>query len=316
MKRVLVILTDYIESCAEQCEKTGCVGERCFSRCTSSSDDSSLYLWWKQLDCRSDCRYHCMLDREKVRAELGQGPIKYHGKWPLRHLYGFQEPLSILFSALNLVMHFHGLHSFRSLVYYKLPLQPNKKPFYDYVGLWTIYGLLSINAWFWSAVFHSLDIDLTEKLDYSSAVALLGYSMIVALIRSFGLRHDAAKVMVSAPLIAFTTTHILFLLNYEMDYGWNMKVCVAMGTAQLLIWSMWAGVTYHPSRWKLWVVVAGGGVAMLLEIFDFPPYRGFLDAHALWHASTIPLTYTWWNFIKDDAKYRTSILLTKKKKVH
>ncbi|KAL3627098.1 hypothetical protein CASFOL_028461 [Castilleja foliolosa] len=300
-------------SCVEQCETTGCVEEKCFLHCKSSLDDSSgtIYSWWKQSDCQSNCRYHCMLNREQERAQIGEGPIKYHGKWPIQRLLGFQEPLFVLFSALNLFMHFHGLLSYYSLVYDRLPLKPDKKPFYDHAGLWRIYGLLSINAWFWSAVFHSRDTGLTEKLDYSSTVALLGYSLIVAIIRCFGLRLDAAKVMVSAPLIAFTTTHILFLHNYKMDYGWNSKVSVAMGTAQLLIWAIWACVTSHPSRCKLWAVVVGGGLAILLEIYDFHPYQGLLDVHALWHFSTIPITYIWWSFIKDDAKYRTSILLKK-----
>lgn len=88
--------------------------------------------------------------------------------------------------------------------------------------------------------------------------------------------------------------------------GWNMKVCVVMAVAQLLIWAVWAGITRHPSRWKLWLVVVGGGLAMLLEIYDFPPYEGFLDAHAVWHATTIPLTYIWWSFIRDDAEFLTS----------
>ncbi|KAK4353043.1 hypothetical protein RND71_028561 [Anisodus tanguticus] len=41
---------------------------------------------------------------------------------------------------------------------------------------------------------------------------------------------------------------------------------------------------------------------MLIEIYDFPPYATLVDAHALWHATTIPLTYIWWSFIQDDAK--------------
>ncbi|XP_075489270.1 uncharacterized protein LOC142528096 isoform X2 [Primulina tabacum] len=308
-------------ACVGQCEKTGCIGERCFSHCKFSSDGHSLdgpwymqeplYIRWKQWDCQSDCRYHCMIDRETERAELGQGPVKYHGKWPFQRLFGFQEPVSVAFSALNLAMHFHGWLSFFILLYYKLPLKPDKKPLYDYMGLWNIYGILSMNSWFWSAVFHSRDVELTEKLDYSSAVALLGYSLIVALIRSFDVRDEAGRVMVAAPLIAFTTTHILYLNNYKMDYGWNMKVCVVLAVAQLLTWAIWAGITRHPSRWKLWIVVVGGGLAMLLEIYDFPPYQGLMDAHALWHATTIPLTYIWWSFIKDDAELRTSILLKK-----
>jgi len=95
--------------------------------------------------------------------------------------------------------------------------------------------------------------------------------------------------------------------------GWNMIVCVAMGVSQLLLWARWAAVSSHPSNWKLWVVVIAGGLAMLLEIYDFPPYEGYFDAHSIWHAATIPLTILWWSFIRDDAEFRTSSLLKKTK---
>lgn len=271
-----------------------------------------LYLKWKRLDCQGDCHYYCMVERERERQALGNGPVKYHGKWPFRRIFGLQEPASVALSILNLAMHFHGWLSFFILVYYKLPLKQNKT-YYEYTTLWHIYAFLSLNSWFWSAVFHSRDVDLTEKLDYTSAVAVLGYSLIVSIMRSFHVRDEAARVMVAAPLLAFIATHILYLINYKMDYGWNMQVCVAMGVAQLLIWAIWAGITRHPSRWKLWFVVVGGGLALLLEIYDFPPYEGLLDAHALWHATTIPLTYLWWSFIRDDAQYQTSELMKKVK---
>ncbi|KAG6635779.1 post-GPI attachment to proteins factor 3 isoform X1 [Carya illinoinensis] len=313
----------HYRACVKTCEETGCVGQRCFPDCNFSKEGVSsdgpwymqepLYLQWKQGDCQSDCRYYCMFDREKEREALGEGPVKYHGKWPFKRVYGIQEPVSVAFSALNLAMHFHGWLSFFILLYYKLPLNMNKKAYYEFASLWHIYGFFSMNSWFWSVVFHSRDVELTEKLDYSSAVALLGYSLILAILRSFNVRNEATRVMVSAPLLAFVTTHILYLNFYKLDYGWNMKVCVFMGVTQLLLWAIWAGVTRHPSRWKLWVVVVGGGLAMLLEIFDFPPYQGFMDAHALWHATTIPLTYIWWSFIRDDAEFRTSTLHKKAK---
>ncbi|OIW21125.1 hypothetical protein TanjilG_29781 [Lupinus angustifolius] len=309
--------------CVSQCEESGCVGERCFPNCKFSSDgepidrpwymQEPLYLQWKEWDCQSDCRYYCMLDREKEKELLNQGPVKYHGKWPFSRIYGMQEPASVAFSALNLAIHFHGWVSFFILLYYKLPLEDGKKAYYEYAGLWHIYGLLSLNSWFWSAIFHSRDVDLTEKLDYSSAVVLLGYSLLVAILRSFNIRDEATRVMVAAPLIAFVTTHVMFINFYTLDYGWNMIVCVVMAVAQLAIWAVWAGVSRHPSRWKLWLVVFAGGLAMLLEIYDFPPYEGLLDAHALWHATTIPLTYIWWSFIRDDAEFRTSDLVKKAK---
>lgn len=63
------------------------------------------------------------------------------------------------------------------------------------------------------------DVKFTESLDYSSAIALLGYSLILAIIRTGNLRVEAARVMVSAPIIAFISTHILYLNLYTFDYG-------------------------------------------------------------------------------------------------
>jgi hypothetical protein len=254
-----------------------------------------------------------MVNRETERETLGQAPVKYHGKWPFKRVLGIQEPASVAFSVLNLAMHFHGWLSFFIMIYYKLPLKQDRTAYYEYVGLWHIYGLLSMNSWFWSAVFHSRDVDLTERLDYSSAVAILGFSLILAILRTFDIRVEAARVMVSAPILAFVTTHILYINFYKLDYGWNMIVCVAMGVSQLFLWARWAAVSSHPSNWKLWVVVIAGGLAMLLEIYDFPPYEGYFDAHSIWHAATIPLTILWWSFIRDDAEFRTSSLLKKTK---
>nr|ACJ84406.1 unknown [Medicago truncatula] len=316
--------TDLIyKGCVEQCEKSGCVGDRCFQHYKFSSDGKPidgpwymhepLYLEWKQWDCRTDCRYHCMLAREEERTKLGETPVKYHGKWPFRRIYGIQEPVAVALSALNLAMQFHGWVSFFILVYYKLPLRPDKKAYYEYTGLWHIYGILSMNAWLWSAVFHSRAVDLTEKLNYSSAVALLGFSLILAILRAFNVRDEATRVMVSAPLVAFVTTHIMYLNFYELNYGLNMKVSMLMAVVQLLIWAIWAGVSSHPARWKLWTVVVGGVVAMILETYDFPPYMGYVDAHAVWNAANIPLTFLWWSYIRDDAEFRTSALLKKVK---
>lgn len=311
------------KGCVEQCEKSGCVGDRCFQHCKFSSDGKPidgpwymhepLYLEWKQWDCRTDCRYHCMLAREEERTKLGETPVKYHGKWPFRRIYGIQEPVAVALSALNLAMQFHGWVSFFILVYYKLPLRPDKKAYYEYTGLWHIYGILSMNAWLWSAVFRSRAVELTEKLNYSSAVALLGFSLILAILRAFNVRDEATRVMVSAPLVAFVTTHIMYLNFYELNYGLNMKVSMLMAVVQLLIWAIWAGVSSHPARWKLWTVVVGGVVAMILETYDFPPYMGYVDAHAVWNAANIPLTFLWWSYVRDDAEFRTSALLKKVK---
>ncbi|XP_051135596.1 uncharacterized protein LOC127254508 [Andrographis paniculata] len=310
--------------CVEQCEVTGCAGERCFSHCKLSSNASSVidgpwymqkpfYLQLKQWYCQSECQHQCMAEREKEKALLGLGPVKYNGKWPFQQFYCFQEPVSVAFSVLNLALHYHGWDKFLFHVNYKLPQRRDNTPFYDYRGLWTIYALLSMSSCFWTAVYHSRDMYLTRILECSSGVALLGFSLTLALIRSFDLRDDAARVMVAAPLLSFTATHILYLNNYQMDSDWNAKVCGAMAVAQLLIWALWAAIIRPPAAMKLWVAVIGFGLRLLLQMLDFPPYNGLIDACALWHASAAPLIYIWWSFVKDDAQCITLTLIKKTK---
>jgi len=62
-------------------------------------------------------------------------------------------------------------------------------------------------------------VELTEKLDLSSAVALLGFSLILTILRGFNVRDEATRVMISAPLLAFVTTHIMYLNFYKLAYG-------------------------------------------------------------------------------------------------
>nr|VDD31710.1 unnamed protein product [Brassica oleracea] len=163
---------------------------------------------------------------------------EYHAM--MRRAHGHcQDPASVTFSVLSLAMHFHGWLSFFITLYYK-------------------------------------DVDITKMLDYSSAIAVLGFSLIVSILRTFDVRVEAARVMVSAPVLALVTTHVLYINFYKLDYA----------------------VSRHPSNWKLWVVVIASG---------------YFDAHSIWHLATVPLTILWWSFIRDDAEFRTSSLLKKSK---
>jgi hypothetical protein len=77
-----------------------------------------------------------------------------------------QEPLSAALSAVNLLMHFTGWLSFFLLVNYKLPLRPQaKRTYYEYTSLWHIYAILSMNAWFWSTIFHTR-YEIAQSLQY------------------------------------------------------------------------------------------------------------------------------------------------------
>ncbi|KAL0690407.1 hypothetical protein Bca4012_090085 [Brassica carinata] len=115
-----------------------------------------------------------------------------------------------------------------------------------------------MNSWFWSAVFHTRDVDITKRLDYSYAIAVLGFSLIVSILRTFDVRVEAARVMVSAPVLALVTTHILYINFYKLDY-----------VAQLFLWARWTAVSRHPSNWELWVVV----IALLRCSLSLAPHH-------------------------------------------
>ena len=176
-----------------------------------------------------------------------------------------QVPVSAALSALTLVVQFYGWLSFFRLVSYKLERRPqSRRPYYEFTGLWHIYGLLSMNAWFWNAIFHiwwaikfplfmrgasnfwwydnfltsqcwcnfliyCRNSDVTEKLNQSSAVALLGYSLILAILRTFNVKGEAQRVTAAAPLLAFVTTHILYLNFYKFDHGELFSVTKTYG---------------------------------------------------------------------------------------
>jgi len=87
-------------TCVRECQTTGIIGENVISHCQSKENDTSvggswynqeqIYIQWKQLNCRTDCRYFCMMQREGERQSLGLSPVKYHGKWPFLRVSVFQ----------------------------------------------------------------------------------------------------------------------------------------------------------------------------------------------------------------------------------
>lgn len=92
------------------------------------------------------------------------------------------------------------------------------------VSLSVEYNILSLNFHCFFGLLYCRDVDLTEKLDYSSAVILLGYSLILAILRSFNVRDEATRVMVSAPLSAFAITHVMYINFYKLDYGMSCPI--------------------------------------------------------------------------------------------
>lgn len=91
----------------------------------------------------------------------------------------------------------------------------------------------------------------------------------------------------------------------RIDYGYNMKLNVLIGTFTAISWFGWS--TYNrihkPYVWKCAIFVALAGLVMLLEIVDVPPLFYTFDCHSLWHLATAPLICLFYSFAIDDCKF-------------
>jgi hypothetical protein len=111
------------------------------------------------------------------------------------------------------------------------------------------------------------------------------------------LRH---LLMLTLVLGAALLQHIHYMAFVKFDYGYNMSLCIAIGVTTAVAWVVWVTKTKHPGRWTLYKCMGLVHMAMLLEVLDFPPLLNMFDAHALWHAATVPLTYLWYQFMAAD----------------
>ncbi|GIL59133.1 hypothetical protein Vafri_14048 [Volvox africanus] len=276
--------------------------------------------------CEDDCKYHCMwaVEAWKSSANGNEGRFmteKYYGKWPFLRVLGMQELASVLASLANLLAHALCLRRLSAEVHATLrlgshpggsgscdrkppvPIIPTNPSYgrssYPFLWLWTTYGILHMNAWFWSAIFHSRDTRWTERLDYVSAISLIAFGLFAAIVRMVwapGHRRHLLVAVTAVAVAAGLAAHLYYMLYIKFDYGWNMRVCVAVGVATAGLWLGWCAWTRHPARWRMYTFLSFVHLSMLLEVLDFPPLGGLLDAHAAWHVATValtPLFYSW-----------------------
>ncbi|TPX16687.1 uncharacterized protein E0L32_003628 [Thyridium curvatum] len=263
-----------------------------------------LLLW----DCPSECDYTCQHIITARRVARGDPVVQFHGKWPFYRLLGLQEPLSVLFSAGNLWAHLSGFSALRARVPAAYPLMPWYRGF----------ALVGSASWVFSMVFHSRDLWATEQLDYLAAGASVLYALYFATVRVFRLDRargatlggsldvNTARRAWTAACVALYVAHVSYLELWSWDYTYNMAANVAVGGVQNVLWTWFSYRRWRATRqfWAVWpgVAVAWIMAAMSLELFDFPPLWGSLDAHSLWHLGTVFPTMLWYNFLIKDAQ--------------
>ncbi len=296
-----------------------------------NSPDKQSDAFWLALfswDCSSDCSYRCMwLLEDQKQAATGAPVEKYFGKWPFIRVFGAQEPASVVFSILNLVANMVcfvkilGYYRKHTTTSTKNSARPstrsaatlntagasssmNNSTLKIYATLWMIHFAVSSNAWLWSSIFHCRDTRLTERYDYFSAGALVGYNLFLSLTRVAGVGKPTVFAGIGIPIAVMYSIHVHRMLNVLFDYGLHVGLCVAAGAVQTIVWLTWALGTAsgrsHPGKVYLLMFMAAVNVAMLLEVLDFPPLWKFIDAHALWHAATAPLVVLWYRFVAAD----------------
>ena len=222
--------------------------------------------------------------------------MQFHGKWPFYRVLGIQEPFSVLFSLANLVAHYDGLHKLRAALPPSYPLLP----YYT----WLAY--IGFVTWIFSAIFHTRDFLATEQLDYFAAAASVLYGLYYTPVRVFRLDRPSPRrrsVLRAWGLLCLLmyAGHVTYLKGVRWDYGYNMAANVVVGVLQNILWSWFSYDMYTRSRrsWAAWpgIVVAWVLMAMSLELLDFPPLWGCLDAHSLWHLCTVFPTILMYKYV-------------------
>ncbi|KAG2748290.1 Per1-like protein [Suillus brevipes Sb2] len=268
--------------------------------------------------CTDDCKYQCMHMLTDIAIRGSSTIHQYYGKWPFWRLFGMQEPASVAFSLWNMYYHIQGWRQLRNRV-------PSDHPMRSYYLTWAI---VSINAWFWSAVFHTRDLPNTEKLDYFSAALVILYALYHTVLRLFNqyptrpwehgrIQRTPIHFLWSSICTIAYLSHVTYLsILPRFDYTYNMAFNLTVGFTHNLLWLLYSlpaslplirrfpskSKTYRPSyASKAAVFVALTTAATTLELFDFPPWGRIIDAHALWHLSTAPLAKFWYDFLIKDS---------------
>ena len=273
-------------TCSKACEKS-CAAD---PGAVELSWDVRFFGW----TCTTNCVHLCTQQHHADRVDQGLPTVKYFGKWPFTRILGMQEIASVLFSVGNGLGHVNFL------------INRHKVPgTYWATDLMVMYAIVGINTWLWSAVFHARDTPHTEKLDYYFALMHTTFSTACALVRVFNVRNNILQCVVMLPFLGLFVAHVHYMHFTLFDYGWNMKVNVAVYITYVASWFGWALYTRRPYAWMIVAVCASMLLVALLEVLDFPPFWGIFDAHALWHAGTIPGLFLFYRFIQKDAEYES-----------
>ncbi|PVU93311.1 hypothetical protein BB561_003353 [Smittium simulii] len=276
---------------------------RCFqNNCNKNPTPLPLYLRITLWSCEDNCKYHCQREITQLSIKQGSKIHQYYGKWPFKRILGIQEPASVIFSLLNGYFHY--------VSWKKIDLKVDRM---NPSHLWLkIYVVIGVWVWSWSAIFHTRDFIFTERMDYHSASILVIYLLFIPTVYLVKGRGKRAAKNVFRILSAAYLYHVFYLQFIAFSYRYNMIVNASIGLCANIIWMVISYKLYRKNVKKFYVPVLlmlYTDVAFSLEALDFPPLLDMFDAHSLWHAATIPVTYWWYEWLINvfSSTFETSI---------
>lgn len=296
----------YYQECVDSCAKASCpetpipfsLFKGIWNAQTPLSNHSERYpplsfslVPW---DCEETCSYDCMSQITVKRAKYALGPLKYYGHWPFKRWFGLEEPASSLFSVLNIIPHAVFLKFY-------LPTYFARSPMRRYL---TLYAIVAINAWLASMLYHAKKVPATTTYDLASAITLISVGLLLALRKLFAKINLRVVTTVGNGLTFFLLYRLYrMIISQDVSFDEHMQTCMIMIVVTTVCWVLWIllpffSIQKFPGRqhWLCLLVQIWFVAAAMLEVFDFPPYWAAFDAHALWHAATIPLGFLWYYF--------------------
>lgn len=296
--------------CVKSCRDNDCPSSKTDLSSSLGYSSKKLVAW----DCYEVCSYDCMTEITKYRVSSGYSVLKYYGHWPFNRLFGLEEPASVLFSALNFIPHL----VFLIRCAFSSNKNQNTAKYYMTYSI-IVYALCACNAWIASTLFHSKKTEFATQYDYISALIFLCSGLWVSIRRFIGSTASPMLMWSMSALGAAVCAHrVLQMIQGRVSFDSHMHVCIGIVIVTTIVWVLWClmllfsdPITSKSSKpiksrnhkWvclgcQLWLIAASA-----LEIFDFPPYFELFDAHSLWHASTVPLGFIWYDwFWKQDYK--------------
>lgn len=123
----------------------------------------------------------------------------------------------------------------------------------------------------------------------NDSIALIDSPSLLPVHRMLHWTSKKVKTVISLTLFIFFVNHFAYLSVGRFDYAYNMKANVLTGIATGVGWIGWYVMQRRrkPYAWKILLFQILVGISLLLELNDFPPLFWVLDAHSLWHLSTV-----------------------------